>query len=140
MTQSCRLATVHPVGVETDKLKPLNVTSARRVSRWVSTGGSTKRLFRFYAIRTPHDSKRLNGRRGREHRPILTLIASRAACLRATAEDAEDMGGRPLPHRWNRSPQGALGQSHWMTDLGEVGSQNVGSTLGDAIAAVSTIP
>jgi hypothetical protein len=54
-----------------------------------------------------------------KHRPILTLIASRPACLRGTGVDVGDSGGRPLQHRNNRSLR-VLWPYHRMVEAGEV--------------------
>jgi len=45
---------------------------------WVPTGYGLKRFF-FCTSRTPHDSKSLNGLRGRKHRQVNPSLKSRGA-------------------------------------------------------------
>lgn len=71
-------------------------------------GAADSGFFHFYASRNPHDSKSLDGLRGRKHRLILTLIASRSACLLGTDVDVGDSGGRPPRHRNNSSVKRTL--------------------------------
>ena len=91
------------VGVETDIKNPCSCSSPR--SRGFHRGAAA-RVFCFHASRDPHESERLNGRRGTKHRRDFTrLPAERRVCERP----------HKIPGTWvgqpgidESQPQGAL--------------------------------